>query len=92
MRTLRLSFGRAALLMAPALLMVLALAGTAAAQTDDAARANRRIFLPVATGNPPPPPLNCDLPNTSYTSLSLPGEPLTVNPETHPHPKLNAPA
>ena len=89
MRTLRLSFGRAALLMAPALLMVLALAGTAAAQTDDAARANRRIFLPVATGNPLPPPLNCDLPNTSYTSLSIAGEPLTVNPETHPNLNLS---
>jgi len=90
MPTLRQSFRRAARWVAPALLLVLALAGTAAAQTEDpAARAKRRIFLPVAAGNPLPPPLNCDLPNTSYTSLSIAGEPLTVNPETHPNLNLS---
>jgi hypothetical protein len=89
MRTFQLCSGRAARLIVPVLVMALALAGAAAAQTDDtqtdAARAKRRIFLPVAAGNPLPPPLNCDLPNTSYTSLSIAGEPLSVNPDTHPN-------
>ena len=84
MRTFRFHIGRAARRLAPALLLLLALAGAAVAQADDTdARANRRIFLPVAAGNPAPPPLNCDLPNTNYASLSIIGEPLTSDPETN---------
>ena len=94
MRTLRLTLGRAVWLMALALVVVLALARTSAAQTDDAAtddtaRANRRVFLPVAAGNPRPPPLNCDLPNTNYTSFSIAGDPLPDNPDTSPNLNLS---
>ncbi len=90
MRTFKLFTGRAARLVAPALLVVLALATTAAAQTEEpAAKRNRRAFLPVAAGNPLPPPLNCDLPNTSYTSFTIAGEPLSDNPETSPNLNLS---
>ena len=90
MCTFKLFTGRAARLLAPALLVVLALAATAAAQTEEpAAKRNRRAFLPVAAGNPLPPPLNCDLPNTSYTSFTIAGEPLSDNPETSPNLNLS---
>ena len=74
--------------MTAALVVLLVLAAAAVAGAEDDARRNHRSFLPVAAGKPippPPPPLNCDLPNTNYTSLSIAGDPLTVNPETHPN-------
>ncbi len=88
MRTFHLHAHRAARLMAAALVVLLVLAAAAVAGAEDDARRNHRSFLPVAAGKPippPPPPLNCDLPNTNYTSLSIAGDPLTVNPETHPN-------
>ena len=89
MRTFQLILGRAARWTAPALLLLLALAGAVAAQSEDpAAPGSRRAYLPIAAGKPippPPPPLNCDLPNTNYISMSIAGDPLTVNPETHPN-------
>ena len=88
MRTLQWYSRGAARLIAAALVVLLVLAAAAVAGAEDDARRNHRSFLPVAAGKPippPPPPLNCDLPNTNYTSLSIAGDPLTVNPETHPN-------
>ena len=87
MRTFQLILGRAARWTTPALLLLLALAGVVAAQTDDDARTNQRILLPMTAGQPPEPPasLNCNLPGTAYHSLSVNGEPLTVNPDINPN-------
>lgn len=47
----------------------------------DAQAQSSRQFLPaVAGGNPPAAP-RCDIPGTNYSSLSIAGPPLSVNPE-----------
>jgi hypothetical protein len=71
------------------LLMTLVVFGTALLQVmplraDEDAR-NRRLFLPIVNGTklpPQPPPLDCNVPG-GYTSLSVIGPPLTVDPDTN---------
>ncbi len=68
----------------PALLLLVA--GLAVAHADDEnARRTYRQFMPMAAGSKQPPPLNCDLPDTNYPSLSVIGDPLTVDPDTNPN-------
>ncbi len=84
MRSHRDAFRRAAALAA---LLALALAAGMAAADDDANR-NHRAFMPVAAGKPIPPPLDCNVPG-GFASLSISGDPLTVDPETHPNVNLS---
>ena len=71
------------------LIAVVVAAFAVSARADEDAR-RHRSYLPIAARAkhqppPPPPPLNCDIPGTSYTSLSVIGEPLTVNPDADPN-------
>lgn len=68
--------------LATVLLLVAAVA-PARAEDEDARRVHQ-MFMPIAAGNPQPPPLDCNVPNTDYVALSIAGDPLTVDPETNP--------
>lgn len=71
------------------LLAVLALvaAGVVAAG-EDTTRRTHRAYMPLAAGNPGPPPLDCNVPG-SFDALSISGEPLSINPDTHPNLNLS---
>lgn len=53
---------------------------------------NKKLFMPTVYGGPPPPPapLNCDIPNTNYTTIKIKGDPLVVDAATHPNMNLGA--
>ncbi len=58
-------------------LLIIVLAGLARAE-DDAQ--NKRLFLPAVVGAKPAAP-DCNVPNTSFSALSINGDPLTVDPD-----------
>lgn len=60
-----------------ALLLAFALAAAASA-ADDAKK--NKLFMPSVLGGKPEE-IVCDIPNTSYSSLSISGPPLTVDPD-----------
>lgn len=67
-----------------ALLLVLVAAGVAYAETDGQ---SKRLFMPAILIGPA---MDCNVPGASFTSLSIKGEPLTVNPETNRDVNLGA--
>lgn len=87
MSTFRLYSRRAAALIGLILVALATAALAPLANADEEAR-RHKLFMPIAAGssrNQPPPPPDCDVPGTSYTSLSVSGDPLTVNPDTDPN-------
>lgn len=64
-----------------ALLVALIPAGFILAEDEDRQAGRRRQYMPIITSAKPPVAPSCDIPNTRYTSLSIAGPPLTVNPE-----------
>ena len=84
MYTRRDALRRAAVLAA---LLALALFVGIVAAEGEAGR-NHRAFMPVAAGKPVPPLLDCHVPG-GFDALSISGDPLTVNPETHPNLNLS---
>ena len=69
------------------LLLALTAFVAVAAAEDDARRAHR-AFMPVAAGKPVEPPLDCSVPG-GFDSLSIAGDPLTVDADTHPNLNLS---
>lgn len=68
------------------LMTALTLAGAALATSDEG---SKRSYLPAVVFGPPPA-MDCNVPGGSFSSLSISGPPLTVNPEKDPNVNLGA--
>lgn len=76
--SLRFRLGWAALLLSIATMLV---AGTGVALAEDDAQ-GKRAYMPAVMFQRPPA-LDCNVPGASFTTLSIAGPPLTVDPETN---------
>ncbi len=69
-----------------ALLLIIAATGVAAAEEE---AQSKRLVMPVVFAGRPPA-MDCNVPGASFTSLSVIGPPLTVDPETNSNLNLGA--
>jgi hypothetical protein len=50
---------------------------------------SKQLFLPSVYSSPSPPAIDCNIPNTNYTTIPISGDPLIVDAETHPNMNLS---